>query len=322
MDKNTGVLIEAVVPPTDFVAGAVSGIVYKEEVPSGNWEKWLPTEESQKPNNVDTMACVTFSALNILETQFNRLLEEGLLEAEAVQWLLDNGYIIGGKFNFSDRFTAKMSGTTPNGNYLQLVADSIRNDGLIPEADWKAPANFSWNEYYSNIPPSLIAKGKEFAKRFDVQYEWVLLGNDGQNRVEVLKKHLKQAPIQIASKYNAGACDPVQHAYAIYDIDTIAYNRFDSYSPYKRNMDLSVCLMWGMKYVTSLKEQVYYVAAGEKWYVECPNGTTKTLVNLNYRTSPQVLADNKVGTLPAGSTIEILENAGTNGGYQWLKVKI
>ena len=68
--KNTG-FIPVPTTDTDFVAGAVSGITYREVLPSGNWTDYLPTDEFQN-GGLETMACVTFSGSNCLEMQLNR----------------------------------------------------------------------------------------------------------------------------------------------------------------------------------------------------------------------------------------------------------
>lgn len=89
--ENTGVLI-APPNPTDFVAGAVSGIEYKEVCQ--DWTPYLPEKERQFSKNADTYGCVSFSALNSLETQMNFLIRNNLLDDTTLQWLIDNGYIV------------------------------------------------------------------------------------------------------------------------------------------------------------------------------------------------------------------------------------
>ena len=110
-NQNTGVL-EQPIGSTDYIQDQSSAVAYEEVNPSGDWSAFLPVGESQIGLYGDTLACVTFSALNCLETlqKFK-----------------------GNDTNYSDRFTAKMSGTTKNGNYLQAVANSIRHDGLVDE---------------------------------------------------------------------------------------------------------------------------------------------------------------------------------------------
>lgn len=163
----------------DYIAGRGYGYTLIEMVPNKNWKPYLSFSEKQSGLYFDTMACVTFSAMNCLEAIFNYRLAKKMINEEDLAWLTSKGYIVNDKFNFSDRFTAKMSGTTRDGNWLYLVGDSVRNDGLVPEALYPYPREqrtpvFDWNDYYKTIPADLIELGKEFAERFQIYYEWVV----------------------------------------------------------------------------------------------------------------------------------------------------
>lgn len=258
--KNTG-FIEKYPEPLEFIAGKETGIAYKENVPGANWLEFLPTNERQAFAGFETAACVTFSSHNIIETQVGFMVKMGLIPADKLQLLKNWGFFdANGKFNCSDRFTAKMSGTTWRGNTLQAVWDCIRNNGLVPEAMWPAGgANF--DEYYMEIPQNV----KDFAKKildiFDFQYEWIVVGNCGQGDLAYLRNHLKQAPLQLAAP--VGATDPngvvlnpgvctAQHATQIYGIDDNIL-QFDSYDPFKRKLVLNYPMPWIMKGLLSLK---------------------------------------------------------------------
>lgn len=173
--KNFGLLEERQINPKDYRAGGISGldrVVLRED---GDYRKFLPTIEYQVGTYFDTMACVTFSALNCLETIAN-----------IRNWRF---------FNRSDRFTAKMSGTTKNGNYLSKVADSIAvNDGTVDEDTWPYPRLqrepvFDWNDFYADIPENVKIEGRRFLKDYDVGHEWV--------SVYELREMLKYGPIQV-----------------------------------------------------------------------------------------------------------------------------
>src|SRR6185503_14551846 len=128
----------------DFVGGVLP---YEVRNQSGNWTAWLPPGEWQK-QLVDTMACVTFSLLNCIETQ--------------------EYFLTGKQINYSDRWIAMMSGTTPQGNYLGTVADTVRKYGLVKEESWPTPPNYTWASYYE-LPPQakmaeLKAEGVEWLK--------------------------------------------------------------------------------------------------------------------------------------------------------------
>lgn len=205
---NTGV-IKPKIEKTDWKVGA-EGIIYKEVCQ--DWAPFLPTYEAQIGQYVATQACVTFSALNCIETQ---LKQQGI------------------NINLSDRFTAKMSGTTMNGNTLQAVLDSIRNDGWLLEEDYPFDRSreglVSWEKYYQEIPQELKDKAKKNLAEatWQVNYEWVNIGQC-QPDLEVLKYHLKQAPLQRATSYGSGLCN-YEHATMIYKIDKTGIYVFDSY---------------------------------------------------------------------------------------------
>jgi hypothetical protein len=66
---------------------------------------------------------------------------------------------------------------------------------------------------------------------------------------------------------------------------------------------------------------VYYVALGKEWYVQPVIGKAVTTVNLNYRSEPIVQPRTRIGTLPAGTEINIVEYRGRTGGFEWVKIK-
>jgi hypothetical protein len=59
-----------------------------------------------------------------------------------------------------------------------------------------------------------------------------------------------------------------------------------------------------------------FVALNSNWSTD-----RKTLVNLNLRSEPKI-GNNIIKTLPAGTNIEIIEWAGYQNNYHWLKIKI
>ena len=194
--RNSGVLV-APPDPKDYVSGdlshggRLSGIQYREVNPTGDWTQYLPTDERQSGKFFDTMACVSFSALNVIETQINYFLATDQLSFTIKTQLALLGYIDqNGKFNGSDRFLAKASGTTTAGNYLNVVAETVRTQGIAPEKDWTWDLDtFTWELFYAGIPTSVSQKAKQFLNLFDVGYEWVYDRN--------VLNHLKQAPMQL-----------------------------------------------------------------------------------------------------------------------------
>jgi hypothetical protein len=189
-------------------------IPYEVVLESGDWRPFLPVGEKQRPALTDVKACVTFSDLSSLEIQGKQ------------QTGIEN--------NWSDRFIAKLSGTTPQGNYLDKVADTVRKFGLVKESDYPAPANFTWNSYYSEVPQEVINK----ATKVDIAYEAI----DGQKAT--LLYHLKQCPIQIVITNTNPS-----HAVVLVHIDGNTAYYFDSYSPYLKTTSVSNIYNYALKIV-------------------------------------------------------------------------
>jgi hypothetical protein len=154
--------------PTNYLLGAVDKIV---EESDGQWTEYAPECEIQKTDYTDLMDCVTESAINALSILLQRKFEL---------------YV-----DRSQRFTAKMSGTTHNGNSLFGVSDSLRHDGTVEEKDWARDRSMTWNEYYKDIPASIRKKGVQFTDQFEITYEKV------PTHKNALKEALKYGPVQV-----------------------------------------------------------------------------------------------------------------------------
>lgn len=240
---------------TDWVAGGETGITYKENT-NGDWTPWLPANELQS-GNIDSMSCVSFSALKCLAIQLKWLLANNKVPQGAVDFLNSNGYMLNGEPNFSERFTAKMSGTTQQGNWNINVWDSIRKDGLLPESSY--PSDFtSWAEWAKEIPAELQVKAKEFLKYFTIKYQWVSSGqplNENDSKT-ILSMWLKQSPLQadipICPNYGSGEVYPCgarnsQHAITIYKIvKDIGLYIADHYNPFKKFLGYLYPTDWTM----------------------------------------------------------------------------
>lgn len=230
MERNHGVLIG--IQPTDYIAGATSPITYEVRKEDGNWESLLPAGELQWSPNAnpqslrDSMSCVSFSAINCIETQ------EKLLTGSAP--------------NYSDRWIAKMSGTTKEGNYLYKVADTIRKYGLVLEEDYPTPDSFTWEEYHAEIPEPLLSqlkyKGQEWLENWHVSYEWVMDGSRPTGFTD-LQHHLKHAPLQVIIPGHA-----IEEIYQT----TSNWKYFDTYNPYIKTRE--GLPMYAMKILLTPKE--------------------------------------------------------------------
>jgi peptidoglycan hydrolase-like protein with peptidoglycan-binding domain len=259
MNQYNGLIIEPI-KDTDFLMGAESGIVPQTNLANGDWEKYLAPNESQKQfGEWDMFACVSFSAVKTVTTTIHFMLDSNLLKPETVKFLEDSGYLKDGIINLSDRFIAKMSGTTINGNSFARVWDAIRKCGMLPESDWAMPttdyssSKEAWNEYYKEIPQELKDKALKFLDYFDIKYEWVLTG---VMDIEKLKKALQQAPLQIGTpvklpEWNQEVVPAIagiqaSHATEEFRIDKY-HNIHDQYAPYYKKLALEYSIPYAVK---------------------------------------------------------------------------
>lgn len=213
--QNYGLLVEEEINPKDWRAGGISAAVKSVLRENGNYGDILPDMEYQIGVYFDTMACVTFSALNCIEVlaRFHDI-----------------------KFNRSDRFTAKMSGTSKSGNYLSFVAESIRLMGTVDEPVWPYPRTqrdpvFDWDDFYKAIPGAIQDEGLSFLKDWKIQWEWI--------PVTRVREMLKFAPIQVTVRawpkpgadglYTDGGSTNRNHAVMLFNATDEYFEIYDHY---------------------------------------------------------------------------------------------
>lgn len=239
---------------SDWRIGVNSNLNLKIINKSGNYTTYIPKWESQIGLYGDTMACVSFSALDCIETIFQCYFKYYSI----IDIFKDEHQDI----NFSDRFIAKLSGTTRKGNYFTKVGDAIRHYGLIEEKLWNFPYRqrdpvFGWDEYYSEISEDLIEKGKKILEYFEIKYQLVPINNID------IKEQLKYGPLQISYKTSSPQEDGVyqkvepyhcgNHAIMIYNkrndgiIEGLDHYERDGYGHIKFASDYEFGY-WGLQY--------------------------------------------------------------------------
>lgn len=188
--------------PSEF-AGAEPP--YEVRVPSGNWTPYLVRGEKQRYGVIDVKGCVSYGANNVCEMQIKQQ--------------------TGVEVDLSDRFLAKISGTTDDGNWLYIVAEWLQKVGVVLESQWPVPQEpFTWDQFYSPIPQSVIDLAKDFKAKYEVFPKRLgLLGVDIS--VADLHHHLKHAPLWITIP---GHCI----AGIMVSIDDKTFTYFDSYDPF------------------------------------------------------------------------------------------
>jgi hypothetical protein len=232
--------------PDDWMFGDSGDTEVK--VPDGDWTPFLPSNEKQR-QGFESMCCTNFSSTNAVEILFTWMLANNKISAGNLQWLKDKGYFdANGKINFSDRFDAIISGTSPvTGNSLKAPAEGKRKNGLIPESllPWTDDKTAYFNK--NSITQAMYALGQEFLTRFSINYEMVYDAQVG----------LLVSPL-------AGAChawdNPIDGIYqlsngsinhAICRIKPPANQKvMDSYEPFQKVMaDDYIFMNYGIRYI-------------------------------------------------------------------------
>lgn len=184
---------------TDWLAGSTSPIVRKVLVEDGNWKTLNIPNEVQfvndgKNNVYDTLECVLYNGVtDPIEYILMQKLRLGLVPAWKVTWLKDNGYFKDGVLNFNENYLAILSGTNEHGTRQDLAIQAARENGMIPNDLLPNLETFEKNLDPKRITPELLALGKQFAKYFQIQYEWITR--------DIVKEWLKYSPIACFGYY-------------------------------------------------------------------------------------------------------------------------
>lgn len=231
---KSGVILEPIAEK-DFIFG-FSAIDNEVKVPDGNWTKYLPKNEKQR-QGFESMCCTNFSSTSAIEILMTRLIEEKLISIGNLNWLNKNGYIDdSGHINFSDRYDALISNTTPgSGNSLKAVAEAKHKKGLIPEKMLPWVDNETTYFDKSKITPEMTALGYEFIKRFPINYEMVYR-NDYVSALRV--SPLAGAVFAwngISNGVYYKVANQINHAIAIIEPSPV-WQIFDSYEPYIKKL--------------------------------------------------------------------------------------
>ena len=157
----------------DWQAGGNSAVAHEILMPDKNWKKIELEHEIQfnYPALYDTLFCVTYSSLKAIAKLLTYL--ESIGKFTPYQLSVLNKYKKNGKYNFSERFTGTLGGTTTQGAYQFKVAQAIRNYGLIPQDMFPLAENFQDNIDPKFITQEMLDCGKELLEIILINYEWV-----------------------------------------------------------------------------------------------------------------------------------------------------
>lgn len=235
MKINHGLKFDTIQPEDYILGGGMIGT--KEIQPDGQWDGFLPADEFQNRNGLETMACTVYGTQNCIET----LLQKVLFESD----------------NFSERFTAILSGVGSDGNSPHKVAECIRSNGLID--DTKLPFDDTiktWDDYYFPIPMSrkYRAEGLKWLKAYEIKHEWVFTSGTVKQKIEAIKNALTRSPVGL-SVYAWYEEDGIykkigedNHWVCCYGYDDRGWKIFDSYDNthkiYDFNADISMAKLY------------------------------------------------------------------------------
>lgn len=294
MPHNTGVYVDPIVSITDYVRGLLTGITFETRLATGDWQPYRSTGEKQHSVYFDSMACVSFSFNNAVESQINWMKKTGLLtDAIIAQLLPDPGergmfmefFNDKGEADLSDRALAKLSGTTMIGNSLSWVATTGRNYA-VPQRKWNYPVTqqnpvFDWDDFYTSIPPDMVKTYSDiFFKVFKIQTEFITPTKDE------IAFNLKQAPIQIASGVCPGwgtdtpvkACSRHNDHATVVDAVTTTKEPliFDHYIPFGKMLANDYFIDAALKILVTIKQPTTNTMIVKNDYlyqlVEAPGG--------------------------------------------------
>lgn len=237
-NTNHGVLVAPRLA-SQWLFGGISPIVVPQRK-IASWTPFLPDQDPQSDALMDTQACLTFSGLHCIETQVNADIANGRYPQATLDYFKSAGYMVNGKFKCSARYSAKMNGTSIDGNFAAMVAQGFATDGLLPDGDLPFVPGSTFLQYYSGVTPQMQSKAKLIYQYITVQYQE--LTDASQVASAVLN-----APVQVCtpvcpgwdSGSIVGMCSGnPQHATMVYGIDlaTNSYLDFDTYKPFEQKL--------------------------------------------------------------------------------------
>ncbi len=228
----------------DWFFGGVSGIASHAVLQAdGQWDAFMPDMEVQYNAKDDFYACVTFGELNGIEFLFRRLFNLSV--------------------NFSDRFIAKMSGTTRAGNGMLDVADCIRKVGLVIETLWPMGSGMTWEDYYASVPQYVIDEAAKFLEQWALNFEFVSCDPDS------MMEALKYSPVVVSIG---------EHIEVVYGyVKGQQWKLFDSYLGLKTkpwDFQFRGANIWTVAKKTINPNPMYQFKEGYRYFVKGKHGYT------------------------------------------------
>lgn len=199
-------------------------------VMDGNWFPYMSLPYETQYTNFDQKNCVTKSGMHSVEAILNYFYKNRLFPNQGMYDLIEKGGFLNaqGYIDLSERFTAKMAGTTQAGLAMDKFWESINRDGIVPKSAYSDPTITTWEEYYRPVPQAVIEAGKRAAQIF--QWNWKVIKNNEWNAPVIadLKNALYHSPLHFASELGTHDFDGIDrptgkqvyaHARTIFRVD-------------------------------------------------------------------------------------------------------
>lgn len=246
-------LISLFKKPSSGVLPTVSGGSDQVYVPpitmDGNWLPYMTKPYETQYTGFDQLNCTTKSGMHMVEAILNYFYKNKLFSVPEMYTLLEKGGYLNsnGDIDLSERFTAKMAGTTRNGLAQDKFWQSINRDGFVPKKVWPETGITDWTTYYKKIPADVKAAGARSAKIF--QWAWKVIENGNWNAPNLpkIREALTHSPIHfstcLCNRDYAGVmryCGSkiYQHAMTLYSVGDYQ-NILDQYDPFLRKSESS-----------------------------------------------------------------------------------
>ena len=189
-------------------------------VKDGQWGKYLPSEELQHTPTFDTFGCVVFATENIQQ----------ILE------IFHNGYTR----EYAERYNYNLCKIVPPGADPHDVAESFRNDGVLPYEDLLMTSTLEEYAKPRPVPNSLISKG--IAHLWELRHQWLWQKPiSKEERTKLIKEYLQYSPLCVSvtawSFKNEVYVDEGKsntHLTVLYGYTDKGWLIFDSYSPHRK----------------------------------------------------------------------------------------
>lgn len=164
--------------PDHYVLGSSSPILGATVREDGQWDAFLPEYEPQA-EGFETAGCTVWGTQNAIEA-----LERARF---------------GVRSNYSERFTYILSGIRPPGGDPHLVAEVIRENGMV--SDQLLPMTETFGEFVKPDPmeEGLMARARAFLSRYRFRHDWVFKGDLSKDTKSALMRGaLRSSPLGIS----------------------------------------------------------------------------------------------------------------------------